>query len=118
MKFFRDDRGKQPWWRLPKDSQRDLAAGVRFLDSSSMDDGSIDEPLEKKAFKSSERNRFEIHSHMCWLTVVNALMLGITVVLNSLGKIPWSIKDVNTCVKATSFYCKTSQPQETFCSSP
>ncbi|CAF9918292.1 MAG: hypothetical protein ALECFALPRED_000637 [Alectoria fallacina] len=69
-----------------------------------MDDGSIDEPLEKEAFKSSELSRIKIRSHMCWLTVVNALMLGITVALNSLGKTPWSIKDMNTCVKATSFY--------------
>lgn len=118
MMFFRNDQGQQRWWRLPKDNQRDLAAGVRFFDDSSMDDGSIDEPLEKEAFKSSELSRIKIRSHMCWLTVVNALMLGITVALNSLGKTPWSIKDMNTCVKATSFYCKTSSPQETLCSSP
>lgn len=89
MISFGKPPGKQRWYRLLKDSQRDLAARLGFLGSSSMDDGSVDEPLDR-VLQSSERSRLKLRNHIRWLTMADALMLGVTAVLNSLGKLPWS----------------------------
>lgn len=111
MKRFEENSKKQPWWRLLKDSQRDLAAEMHCLGSSSMVYRSIDEPMKKENLHLSERTRFNLCSHICWLTVANALMFGVTIVLHSLGNLSWSTTDVAICVQATSFYCERSIPK-------
>ena len=105
MRVLEDTFGQKPWWGLLKHSHRDLAAKERLFDSSSINDTSREELLQECILQPSERRRIRIRNHICWLTAVNSLMLGVTVVLNSLSRLPWSTADMETCVKATSFYC-------------
>lgn len=118
MGLFDEHPGTNSWWRLSKENYHDLAARERFLGTSSMDDESIDEPLEKDALKSSERRQFEFRNYIFCFTMVNALMLSVTVVLYSLFKLSWSTTDMNTNVKASPFYCNVFPLYVLSCSSP
>ena len=107
MRILENKLRQESWWDLLKHSHRDLAAKERLFDSSSMDDRSREELFEEHVLQPSERRRIRIRTHICWLTAANALMLGITVLLQSLNKLPRSTVDMEICVKATSFYCKS-----------
>ena len=103
----------QLWWRSMRVNHCNRAAEEEFLGRSSMDDGSVDGPFEKDALQSSQRSRFRLCNHLCWLTLANALILGVTVVVIQSGTITAAMSN---CIKATSSYCIFSLFQECFAS--